>query len=384
MLDVHDIIVITDFFVICSAGTQRQMQHRDRRGRNRRCEAWGSSRCGARASPKPAGGCSTTSTSWCTCSATKSAPTTTWNGSGATRPGSSGSRRTQPPRLGRIVAQGPIAQLVERLAGSQEVRGSNPLGSTERGAPPGTTNNSSAPFRAGLSAVKGLRTSCQRQTIARRGEWANVRAGNESAKDPGSSSRHLAQLLDGLPVTDRRLDVAGTSTPVLEGGTGAPIILLARDRGVRGGMGLRRPEAGEQPSGRRSRSARPRSFATGERHAGRDLSRGMAPPVIDTTCDEPPALVGHSWEEASLPASRSHTRTRSGVSSSKTRLRRPFPPGAGLGHGDRALRRPSHQGKPRSVPPAGPVRSWTRRRRNGVIDGPRRRATTSSSQATRL
>ena len=28
--------------------------------------------------------------------------------------------------------QGPIAQLVERLAGSQKVRGSNPLGSTKR------------------------------------------------------------------------------------------------------------------------------------------------------------------------------------------------------------------------------------------------------------
>ena len=26
MLDVHDIIVITDFFVICSAGTQRQIR----------------------------------------------------------------------------------------------------------------------------------------------------------------------------------------------------------------------------------------------------------------------------------------------------------------------------------------------------------------------
>jgi pimeloyl-ACP methyl ester carboxylesterase len=37
-----------------------------------------------------------------------------------------------------------------------------------------------------------------------------------SAKDPGSSSRHLTQLLDGLPVTDRRLDVTGTSTPPIE------------------------------------------------------------------------------------------------------------------------------------------------------------------------
>jgi pimeloyl-ACP methyl ester carboxylesterase len=37
-----------------------------------------------------------------------------------------------------------------------------------------------------------------------------------SAKDPGNSSRHLTQLLDGLPVTDRRFGVAGTSTPPIE------------------------------------------------------------------------------------------------------------------------------------------------------------------------
>jgi pimeloyl-ACP methyl ester carboxylesterase len=35
-----------------------------------------------------------------------------------------------------------------------------------------------------------------------------------------------AQLLDGLPVSERRLELAGISTPVLEGGDGPPIVLL--------------------------------------------------------------------------------------------------------------------------------------------------------------
>ena len=34
------------------------------------------------------------------------------------------------------------------------------------------------------------------------------------------------QLLDGLPVTERRLTIAGAETAVLEGGDGPPIVLL--------------------------------------------------------------------------------------------------------------------------------------------------------------
>jgi pimeloyl-ACP methyl ester carboxylesterase len=40
----------------------------------------------------------------------------------------------------------------------------------------------------------------------------------------GQSAR--TQLLTGMPVTERRLELAGVSTAVLEGGTGAPVILL--------------------------------------------------------------------------------------------------------------------------------------------------------------
>ena len=34
------------------------------------------------------------------------------------------------------------------------------------------------------------------------------------------------RLLDGLPATDRRLELAGVATAVLEGGDGAPVVLL--------------------------------------------------------------------------------------------------------------------------------------------------------------
>ena len=36
-----------------------------------------------------------------------------------------------------------------------------------------------------------------------------------------------ARLLSGLPVTERRLQLAGVSTAVLEGGDGPPMVLLA-------------------------------------------------------------------------------------------------------------------------------------------------------------
>lgn len=36
----------------------------------------------------------------------------------------------------------------------------------------------------------------------------------------------IDRLLEGIPVTERRLDVAGASTSLLEGGEGPPIVLL--------------------------------------------------------------------------------------------------------------------------------------------------------------
>ena len=119
-------------------------------------------------------------------------------------------------------------------------------------------------------------------------------SGLGSAKDPGSSSRHLAQLLDGLPVTDRRLDVAGTSTPVLEGGTGAPVILLhgiggfAEEwaRAVPKLVSSHRVVVPDLPGLGRSRLGN----ATLDASSVVEWLRLL----IDQTCDEPPTLVGHS------------------------------------------------------------------------------------------
>lgn len=51
--------------------------------------------------------------------------------------------------------------------------------------------------------------------------------------DTNTRSRHRALLLSGLPVRERRLQVAGVSTAVLEGGAGAPILLLHRANRLR-------------------------------------------------------------------------------------------------------------------------------------------------------
>ncbi len=119
-------------------------------------------------------------------------------------------------------------------------------------------------------------------------------SGQGSAKDPGSTSRPLAQLLDGLPVTDRRLDISGTSTPVLEGGTGAPIVLL---HGIGGFaeewacvvptlVGNHRVVVPDLPGLGRSRAGSSTLDATSVVEWLRSL--------IDQTCEEPPTLVGHS------------------------------------------------------------------------------------------
>lgn len=115
-----------------------------------------------------------------------------------------------------------------------------------------------------------------------------------SAEDPGSTSRHLAQLLDGLPVTDRRLDVAGTSTPVLEGGTGSPIVLLHGIGGFAEEWACVVPElvnnhrvvVPDLPGLGRSR--------LGNATLDAAFVVGWLRLLIDETCDEPPTLVGHS------------------------------------------------------------------------------------------
>ncbi len=100
------------------------------------------------------------------------------------------------------------------------------------------------------------------------------------------------ELLDGLPVADRRLELAGISTAVLDGGDGPPIVLLhgqgefaATWRRVIPGLA------------RTNRVLAPDLPGHGASGPGSPLDRDHAlrwlGELIDATCDEPPILMGH-------------------------------------------------------------------------------------------
>lgn len=104
---------------------------------------------------------------------------------------------------------------------------------------------------------------------------------------------HRDRLLDGVPVSERWIDAAGIRTAILEGGDGAPVVLLH----------------GPGESAVNWRWTMP-DLVTTHRVIAPDLpahgsSSAGAPPLdaqravewldalLTTTCDEPPALVGH-------------------------------------------------------------------------------------------
>lgn len=107
----------------------------------------------------------------------------------------------------------------------------------------------------------------------------------------GSDARE--QLLAGIPVTERRLELAGISTAVLVGGDGPPVVLL-HGPGESAGKWMRvlpdlssthRVIAPDLPGHGRSDVV-----------AGRlDVDRVLAwlDALIERTCPSPPALVGH-------------------------------------------------------------------------------------------
>lgn len=106
-------------------------------------------------------------------------------------------------------------------------------------------------------------------------------------------SRDRERLLAGLPVTERRLQVAGVSTAVLEGGSGRPVILL-HGPGEFAGKWLRvlpqlvmthRVIAPDLPGHGQSQVVDAQLDADG--------IRAWVKGLIERTCAEPPALVGH-------------------------------------------------------------------------------------------
>lgn len=107
----------------------------------------------------------------------------------------------------------------------------------------------------------------------------------------GSTAR--ARLLDAMPVSERRLDLAGVSTPVLEGGDGPPIVLL-HGQGEFAGVWIKViPLLAE--THRVIVPDLPGQGASGTN--GVTLDRGTVlrwvDQLLDATCAAPPVLVGH-------------------------------------------------------------------------------------------
>jgi pimeloyl-ACP methyl ester carboxylesterase len=109
---------------------------------------------------------------------------------------------------------------------------------------------------------------------------------------PTAATEPRARLLAGLPVEERRLDLAGVSTAVLEGGDGPPLVLLHEPgsfaahwlRVIPELVKARRVIAPDLPG-------HGASGTTDELDADRVLNWLGA--LIAQTCDSPPTVVGH-------------------------------------------------------------------------------------------
>jgi pimeloyl-ACP methyl ester carboxylesterase len=110
---------------------------------------------------------------------------------------------------------------------------------------------------------------------------------------PPAGDNARERVLAGLPVTERRLDLAGISTAVLEGGEGPPIVLL-HEQGEFAASWMRvipdlvtshRVVAPDLPGHGTT------EVTDGELDGDRVLP--WLRELIEQTCTEPPALVGH-------------------------------------------------------------------------------------------
>jgi pimeloyl-ACP methyl ester carboxylesterase len=102
------------------------------------------------------------------------------------------------------------------------------------------------------------------------------------------------RVLAGAPVVERRVDLAGVSTAVLEGGDGPPVVLL---HGQGGWSGMWLPVIGDLMTTHRVVAADLPGLGASEMPDGPpDAARVLAwlGELIQRTCPAPPALVGAS------------------------------------------------------------------------------------------
>ena len=123
------------------------------------------------------------------------------------------------------------------------------------------------------------------------------------AHDRRSARKTLATLLTGMPVTERRLELAGVSTAVLEGGDGPPVVLL-HGAGEFAACWMRViPDLVRTHRVVAARPARPRRLGGGRWPAGRRAGGRLARRA--DRADLPVAAgAGRAWaRRASRPAS---------------------------------------------------------------------------------
>ncbi len=111
--------------------------------------------------------------------------------------------------------------------------------------------------------------------------------------DQQSADDLRRRLLTGLPVTDRRLQLAGVATAVLEGGNGPPVILLHGPGEFAALWARVIPDLAT--THRVVVPDLPGHGASGVPDGPLDGERVLAwlGELIKQTCDSPPALVGH-------------------------------------------------------------------------------------------
>ena len=113
-----------------------------------------------------------------------------------------------------------------------------------------------------------------------------------SRRTGGEDARR--RLLAGAPVTERRLDLAGVSTAVLEGGDGPPVVLL---HGQGGWSGMWLPVVGELVATHRVVAPDLPGLGASQVPGGPPDAAGVLAwlgELIQRTCPSPPALVGAS------------------------------------------------------------------------------------------
>jgi pimeloyl-ACP methyl ester carboxylesterase len=112
-------------------------------------------------------------------------------------------------------------------------------------------------------------------------------------RSTSTSEHHRAALLAGVPVTERRVDVAGIPTAVLEGGDGPPVVLLHGPGESAVNWRWTIPDIAS--THRVIAPDLPAHGSSGPGDAPLDADRAVAwlDELLERTCAEPPVVVGH-------------------------------------------------------------------------------------------